>query len=209
MTSVPPCSVGIVVGPVIGLPLPSPIVKVSFGSLPSLVSTLPVAGSPTVVMLASSTVSGVLSKTPIVIDAVSCWPVTGSVIVYGTWTVPTKSSSGVNVTSPVVGLTVRTPAGSPLGSRIVIGPAVGSCPATSVIVSGSFSGSVSLLSKLPVNGRFLVPIKVSSPADGLPFSLGSAGGLTTSVTVALSIAPLGSMMLYSKLSSPIKPAGGV
>ena len=182
------------VGSVTDVPLISVTSKSSpgFGSV-SLVNTLPETGWLISVTLMSSSATGGLSATNRVVVAVLSSPL-GSVTVYGTWTVPTKSFSGVNVTSPVVGLTVRTPAGSPLESRIVIGPVVGSCPATSLIVSRSFSGSVSLSNKLPVAGSFLVPATKSSPAFGGSLVAGSSG-VTERVTVAESVAPLGSTIV--------------
>ena len=117
---------------------------------------------------------------------------------------PTKSFSGVKVVSPVAGSTSRTPTVSPVtGSVIVIGPVDGSWPFTSVMVNGSFSGSVSFPNKLSIVGWFLVAAIKSSPADGLPFAFGSLGGVTLKVTNAVSVAPLGSAIVYSKVGSPM------
>ena len=63
----------------------------------------------------------------------------------------------------------------------------------SVIVGWS-SESVSLANKFAVPGSFLVVETKSLPADGGAFSLGLLGGVTVNVTVASSVAPLGSMI---------------
>ena len=161
-----------------------------FGSV-SLVSTLPETGVSMVVLLISFSASGGLSVILIVITPVSVPPLPSSTV-YGTCTVPAKSSSGVKTASPVTGSTVSSPAGSPVtGSMMVIGPAVGSRPLTSLTVSGSSSGSVSLARRFAEAGSFMVPAIRSLPASGSSFTFGSSG-VTVSVTVAVSVAPVGS-----------------
>ena len=67
--------------------------------------------------------------------------------------VPVNPGSGVNTASPVIGSTVNVPARLPVtGSVIVIGPVDGSIPSTSVIVTGSPFGSVSLANRFVVAG---------------------------------------------------------
>ena len=136
----------------------STTVSVSFGSEDvSLMSTFPVAGELTSDTISSSVATGAVSTTERVIVAVSSAP-DGSVMVYGIWTVPVKSSSGTKVASPLTGSTVNVPAGSPLESRTgtTIG-AVGlagstATPSTSETVTTWLFGSVSLASRSVVPG---------------------------------------------------------
>ena len=129
-----------------------------------------------------------------VIVPVSAPPFPSS-MVYGTCTVPTNPGSGVNVASPVTGSTSSIPCTSPvIGSAIVIGPADGLLPSTSVMVSGSPFGSVSLASKLAVAGRPAIADARSSPAKGTSLTFGLVSGVTFKVTLATSVAPLGSTM---------------
>ena len=101
--------------------------------------------------------------------------------------------SGVNTASPVIVSTVNVPAGSPVtGSVIVIGPVVGSTPSTSVIVTGSPFGSVSLPNRFVVAGVPTGATARSLPAAGSSLVAGSGSGSTVKVTVAVSVAPLGS-----------------
>ena len=203
MTTVAPALVVTVTGPVAASPVTgSTIVNVSFGLLSlSLTNTFPLSGSLASVTKLSSLASGAESSIAMVKVAESMS--VPSVSVYGTLTVPTNSGSGVNVISPVVGFTTSVPAGSPFSLKIVMGPAVGSCPPTSLMVIGSWFGSVSLSSKLPVNGPSPTgPAIRSSPADGGEFSFGLEFTSTDRVTVAVSVAPLGSDTVYSNVGSP-------
>ena len=148
----PPPAVVIVTAEVAAAPVTGSVtVNVSdgFSSL-SLVSTLPVTEVSTSVALISSSATGAGSVIRNVMVAVSVPPLPSS-MVYGTCTVPTKPGSGVNVATPVTGSTSNTPCVSPVTeSVIVIGPAEGSFPSTSVIISGSAFGSISLSSRLTV-----------------------------------------------------------
>ena len=78
------------------------------------------------------------------------------------------------------------------GSVIVSGPADGSLPSTSVIVSGSPFGSVSLASRFAVAFRPAIADARSSPATGSSLTFGLVSGVTFNVTLAISVAPLGS-----------------
>ena len=137
-----------------------------FGSL-SLVSTLPVTGIFISVTLISFSASGALSNTLTVTVAVTVLPLPSSTV-YGICTLPTKSSAGVKVASPVNGSTAKVPAVFPvIGSTMVTGPANGSCPLTSAMVRESSSGSVSFANRFAVAGVFFVPATRSLPAFGL------------------------------------------
>ena len=143
----------------------------------------------------SSSATGAGSTIRKVSVAVSVPPLPSS-IVYGSCTVPTKPGSGVNIASPVTGSTSSTPWVVPVtGSRIVIGPVDGSIPLTSVIVSGSPLGSVSLANRLVVAGLPVTAEARSSPAFGTSLLLGSGSAMIFSVTVASSVAPLGSTIV--------------
>ena len=154
MTTVPPPVVVTVTAPVAASPVAgSATVSESVGlSSLSFVSTLPETGISTSVALISSSATGAGSMITNVIVLVSVPPLPSS-MVYGTCTVPVNPGSGVKVASPVTGSTSSVPCGSPVtGSTIVIGPADGSFPSTSVIVSESPFGSVSLSSRFAVAG---------------------------------------------------------
>ena len=98
---------------------------------------------------------------------------------------PVKPGSGVKVASPVVGSTTKVPAGLPVtGSFTVIGPVDGSMPSTSVTVTGSPLGSISLVSTLTVAGSPTGETATSSLACGSSFAAGSESAITVSVTVA-------------------------
>ena len=154
MTTVPPAVVAIVTELAAAVPVAGSATvseSVGFSSL-SLVSTLPVTGISSSVALISSSATGAGSIITNVIVAASV-PSLPSSMVYGTCTVPTKPGSGVKFASPVTGSTSNIPCVSPVTrSTIVIGPADGSFPSTSVIVNGSPFGSVSLPSRFAVAG---------------------------------------------------------
>ena len=102
------------------------------------------------VTLLSSSATGEVSVICTVNVPVSVPPLPSSTV-YGTCTVPVKPGSGVNAVSPVFGSTNSVPPGLPvIGSIIVIGPVDGSTPLTSVMLSGSPLGSVSLSSRFAV-----------------------------------------------------------
>ena len=90
----------------------------------------------------------------------------------------------------------------------MIGPVDGSVPLTCVIVIGSPFGSVSFANRFAVAICPVIAEARSSPAAGLLFSDGFESAMTFKVTMASSVAPLGSTTVYSNMSSPIKPAGG-
>ena len=161
----------------------------------SLVSTLPVVGWFNSVVLISPCAAGAGSTICMVSVDVSVPPLPSS-IVYGICTVPVKSGSGVKVTTPVTGSTSSSPAGSPVsGSVMVIGPADGSCPSTSVIVTESPFESVSLANRFAVAGAPAGAITRSSVASGSLLADGSGSGATSIETVASSVAPLGSTIV--------------
>ena len=108
---------------------------------------------------------------------------------------PVKPGSGVNADSPVAGSTNSVPAGLPvIGSITVIGPVDGSTPLTSVMLRGSPLGSVSLSSRFAVAVSPTGATARSSFACGSSFTDGSESAITLSVTVASSLAPLGSVI---------------
>ena len=85
----------------------------------------------------------------------------------------------------------------------------GALPSTSTTNNGvSLFGSVSLSVTLPVVATFTRVAAESSLASGSSLALGSESGWTLIVTVAVSVAPLESVMVYSKVSKPMKPAVG-
>ena len=193
----PPAVVVIVTGPVAATSVAgSATVRESAGlSSLSLVSTLPDTGTSTSVALISSSATGAGSIITNVIVAVSV-PSLPSSMVYGTCTVPTNPGSGVKVASPVIGSISSVPWVSPVtGSTIVIGPADGSFPSTSVIANGSPFGSVSLSSRFTVAGWPAIADARSLPASGSSFSAGSGSAATFNVTTAVSVAPLGSTIV--------------
>ena len=76
----------------------------------------------------------------------------------------------------------------------MIGPVDGSIPSISVIVTESPFGSVSLPSRFVVAICPVTAAAKSSPAEGLSLTPGFGSAATLSVTVAVSVAPLGSMI---------------
>ena len=84
----------------------------------------------------------------------------------------------------------------PLAVVIVVGvPATTATPSISVTVNGSLFGSVSLTSALPAADVFTWVITASSFASGASLSAGFGSPLTVRLTVASSVAPLGSATL--------------
>ena len=71
------------------------------------------------------------------------------------------------------------------------------------------SGSVSLLMTLLLNGISTNELNVSSVAIGGVLPDGSSRSRTSIDTVAVSVLPFSSAIIYSKVSSPLKPAAGV
>ena len=71
-------------------------------------------------------------------------------------------------------------------------------PLISITVRSAVSpgfGSVSLLNNDPLTGLFFVPVTVSLPAIGASLAGPFVSGVTSSVTVALSVAPDGSLIV--------------
>ncbi len=155
-----------------------------------------------VLCVSSAATGGVLtssSATVMLTVAVSVPPLP-SLIVYVNVSSPLKPSLGVYVKVP-----------SALNTKL---PLAGSV--LPVMVSASPSGSLSLGNTLPETG---VPNSVetaSSSASGASFTGGGGGGggtttssATVMLTVAVSVPPLPSLIVYVNVSSPLKPSLGV